>query len=344
MAARTPLEMMQQRMRAVDRRRLLRPMRSTELLDVALRAYQVLGHSILRLTALPMLLCYAGLTFAAHFILPNLAQTSNPHSATVQVSEVMFVVSVGLLVAMPLFLVGIGYSMGVAVRLVSDFVLGNPVHLGAAVLAARASAMLMARMLLGVLLRSCAVLMVSGLLLLASALAEQAGGGWFGAALTTAILGLIAGGLTMPFVLYRLALAPAALVLEGVKPKDAYRRSAELMRKTKYQPAATETIVSTWLTLGFVALVLYGGVQGGLAMLELTTAARNWSGSGLAGEIAYALLSQIPAYVVLLLVTPIWSAACTVLYYDRRSRLEAYDIAVLAQDVLKADRRTVWLH
>ena len=61
----SPQEFYRSRMRSVDRRRLLTPRNTGEILDLATRLYQRLALPLLRLTFPPMLFCFLGLIFFA---------------------------------------------------------------------------------------------------------------------------------------------------------------------------------------------------------------------------------------------------------------------------------------
>lgn len=346
MASPSPLDFYKQRMRSIDRRRLLRPMRTGEIIDLALRCYQVLARPILRLTLIPMLFCYAGLVFVATFVLPQLVQTSQPDSLAGQVSEVLIAYGVGLAVALPLFVVGLGYASGLTVRLVSDFILGDPVSIVKARDAAAVAAKSMTKLLFSVFFRSFFILLLAGAMLLLSALLEAEGlenGVVFLLASITSVGAIVIGFLAVPIVLCMYALCPQVAVIEGLPSKACLNRSRALMKSHRYQTGASESIIGIWLIMAFVALAIYFGAGLVIGMTGLEAWLRNLLQIGPAGSVAAAMLEMLPAYITLWLVLPIWSAVTTILYYDRRVRLEALDIWMLADDVLKADRKTVLL-
>jgi len=346
MSSPSPLDYYKQRMRSIDRRRLLRPMKTGEIIDLALRCYQFLARPILAQTLIPMLFCYAGLVFIATFVMPQLFQTSQPESLAGQVSEVLVAYVIGLAVALPLFVVGLGYASGLTVRLVGDFVLGDPVSIQQAKRAAAVAAKSMTKLLFSVFFRTFFILLLAGGLLIASAVLEsmdQEQGVLFLLTSMTSVGALIIGFLAIPFVLCMYALCPQVAVIEGLPSKQCMARSRALMKSHRYQTGAAESVVGIWLIMGFVALAIYFGAVLIIGMTGLEGWLRNLLQIGPAGTVATSMLEMLPAYVTLWLVLPIWSAVTTILYYDRRVRLEALDIWILADDVLKADRKTVLL-
>ena len=114
-----------QRSARFDRRARLRPMTGMEVVDVAVRAYQLLGSTILRLTAVPTLLCVSALAFVTGYVLPKLLVTESAGSVTGQVQEVVFALVLIIAIGGPLFLIGSSYSSAIITSLVSDFMVGN---------------------------------------------------------------------------------------------------------------------------------------------------------------------------------------------------------------------------
>lgn len=345
MASPSPLDFYKQRMRSVDRRRFLRPMSSGEIIDLATRCYQVLAKPVLRLTILPMLFCYAGLIFLQTFILPQLFETRS-EAVSGQVAEVMIAYCIALVVALPLFVVGLAYSSGLTVRLVSDFILGNEVDIEKAKIAAATSGKAMIKLLYGVFFRAAGIILLAGLCLVASAYLESLGlqeNVIFLLASMASIGGLLIGILAIPIVLNMYALVPQAAVMEGLAGKDAFQRSRALMKSVRYHGNASSTTVGTWIVCFFVFLGLNLGFGAILELINFSTTIQSALQLGSFSTVLVSALEMLPTFLALWLIAPIWSTATTILYFDRRVRLEALDIWLLADDVLKSDRKTVLL-
>lgn len=110
----------------------------------------------------------------------------------------------------------------------------------------------------------------------------------------------------------KFGLAVPAVVLEDMKSKEAFPRSATLTKD-----AVGRIVVIYFLTWLLVAAI-GGGVGAVLASIGLGVKA----GGSVTGE----LIKQIVSAVVQTVVTPIMSIALTLAYYDQRVRKEAFDI------------------
>jgi hypothetical protein len=108
-------------------------------------------------------------------------------------------------------------------------------------------------------------------------------------------------------------LAVPAVVLEDIKAKQAFKRSAEL---TKGAVGRILTIYFLSWLLVIVASAAIGALLGALAP-SLTKAA---------GTTASSVFQYLLSAAVNTLVTPIMSIALTLMYYDQRVRKEAFDI------------------
>ena len=320
-------------------------MKSGEIIDLATRCYQVLAKPVLRLTILPMLFCYAGLIFLQTFILPQLFETRS-EAISGQVAEVMVAYCIALVVALPLFVVGLAYSSGLTVRLVSDFILGNEVDIEKAKVAASTSGKVMIKLLYGVFFRAAGVLLAAGLLIVASAYLESIGledNAVFLLASMASIGAIFVGLLAVPIVLNMYALVPQVAVVENLSGKEAFKRSQHLMKSVRYHGSASSTTVATWIVCFFVFLGLNLGFGAILGLINFASSIQSTLQLGSLSTVLVSALEMLPTFLALWLIAPIWSTATTILYFDRRVRLEALDIWLLADDVLKSDRKTVLL-
>lgn len=326
-----------------DRRSLLRPMSSGQIIDTATRAYQRLGKSILQLTAAPMLLCFCVLLFFFLFLGPAFFRTSNPESIGTQLVEAAIIGLVALFVALPLFLIGLGYAQALITRLVGDFVLGNKPDENSALAAASRGLKTTVRVLMRTFVAAFLGLAVGlGFLALGALLTERSSPDNPLPALL-GVLSIVAFCIA-PFlfviVLLRCALAPSIVVLEEASAKQAVERSQRLLSATRGQVGGSGTLIGLASLCLLVFLMLWGATTAGFGMLGLFEHVRNFFGDGPLGMILQGLVAMLPAYFALWVTMPIWSTACTILYFDRRIRLEGYDITVLEQDVRRASRKS----
>lgn len=333
----SPEEFLQRRMRSVDRRRLLQIRTPQQILDFSTRLYHKLAWPILRMTLPSMVLLYAGLVFFQGFVLPGILTTRNPENMAVQFGEVMVVYAVALFVALPVVVIALGHTVGLTTRLIAGYVLEQKVDFAAASAAARKGAMTMVGLLAHIFLRSGVVLMVSGGIMLLSAYADRAGYNTSASdlAMFLAVIGIVAGFILVPVVMSRLALAPAIAAVEGTNSATAMRRSKTLMAKSRHIPSGYDTLLNLWVASIVVALVLWGGFALSFAMTGITGFIDGLGGRSILGAIAAETLRTLPSFLAVWLLVPFMTCCVTVLYFDRRVRLEALDIEVMAHDVLK---------
>lgn len=328
-------------MRSVDRRRLLTPRTPGQTIDFSTRMYHKLAWPILRLTIPSMILLFSGLVFFQGFVLPGLLTTRDADNVTVQLGEVMTVYAVALFIALPVVVIALGHTVGLSTRMISDYVMEQRVDLSAAAASARTGAWTMVRLVLHIFLRSGIVLMAAGAMMLASAYFEQAGmvAGFGDLAAVFAILGLIVGFAMVPIVMSSLALAPAIVVVEGATPREALARSKTLMRKSRHIPSGYDTLFHLWIVSFFVAFVLWLGFYLAFSMSGLSDIIAGLGGSSVALGIVSETIMTIPTFAAIWILIPFMTCCVTVLYFDRRVRLEALDIETMAHDVLKGSEK-----
>jgi hypothetical protein len=129
----------------------------------------------------------------------------------------------------------------------------------------------------------------------------------------------VVGGGVIVFVLVRLSLAYAVVVVERVGPVTALQRSFRLVRG-RY-----------WRTL--FTLVLAGIIAGFVA--QIVSLPFSVPGS-LFGDWAGVVFSAVGGVVVAVLTTPLAANAQTLLYFDGRVRVEGYDLDVLSRELTAA--------
>ncbi|MBX3112914.1 MAG: hypothetical protein KF857_13020 [Fimbriimonadaceae bacterium] len=343
MAAQTPFDLFQARMRSIDKRRLLKPMRDSEVVDVATRVYQNLAGPMLRQSLVPMAFCYAAIVQVYAFVLPLIFQTKTDQLAG-QVGEVVVGLTVALLVSLPLFVLGVGYTMAVCGRLAADFVMGDPPDEKAAASLAMKSTPSMMRLMGDITLRAAGPVLAGVAFMTVSAVMGQRAGDE--AALLSGFLAVIAflcSLVAVPWALYSYALAPTAMVFEGVKGKAARQRSRLLMKSYPFHGAAGSSLLIVWLIIFLVGVSLFAGFSILVSLVAATPFYQGLSFSGTGGQLMKTMIEMLPAFFTCWLAVPLYATTTTVLYFDRRVRIEAFDIRTLAEDIKNADRSTILL-
>jgi hypothetical protein len=309
-------------------------MRTGESIDLAVRMFQVLGWSLLRLSAAPALFCMAGIAFLSTFVLPNLGTTTQSNWIG-QVGELVETIGIGLLIGGPLYLIGAGAISVVATQLVSDYMLGNVPDEKTA---QRTLGLTLGRIIKlsfrETLLCTSGLLVATLLLVISAALHQFVPGSDFvtGLVAASAILGFVIG--TFMFVYMRSihSMAPAALVLEGLSARDAARRSNELGKGSR------GSFLSVLFAMGLVVFVFLIGFFGIDGLLGLDGFVRQLADQLPLSFLWMTLYQMAPFYCILWIGLPFWSSAVTLIYYDRRIAKEGFDIDALAGDIWRADQ------
>ncbi|MEQ1936128.1 MAG: hypothetical protein ABL962_19915, partial [Fimbriimonadaceae bacterium] len=85
-------------------------------------------------------------------------------------------------------------------------------------------------------------------------------------------------------------------------------------------------------------LLLAAGIGSGIGLLFSFDEFNVWLESSSGADLSTKLLEIIPTFLAIWLLVPVWAVTTTLIYFERRVRLEGYDIEALAQDVWRNDR------
>lgn len=320
----------------------LNPMRSGEIIDTSTQTYQSIGLLLLKAIFVPSLLCFASLAFLFEQVLPRFFVTSSPDNITNQLVEAIAVLAVTVGVGAPLFFIGASYSIALVCQLVSDYMIGVTPSIKGAKRAARSC--LWRAVWLSVRQSFLACLgFVAGMLgLISSAFIETTFPGSVWSALITvfAVICLVFGALLMPVVLGMYAIAMPVCLLEGVGVRDAVKRTRYLMRKHSNQPSGYDTIFLLYLVVIFLLVMIFGGFSMAYSLIPVGDWINSFDILARYRTGIEAVLGGIPLLLTLWVLIPVWGTTTTLLYLERRIRLEGYDIETLAKDVWRADRQS----
>ncbi len=315
------------------------PLKSGEIFDEAFSLYRTHGADLLKLIALPSALTFAFFILSWELVGRNLFVTDNPENVFQQATELIALVGIGFFVAAPVVLTTYSYMTALVSLYVSDVHLGRTPYLRA--IHTRTLKLLpkLTALMLVFFMYSFAGILVGMVFLLASAIiTDQYGGAQVVAPIASllGILGVSMGIVILPFAFARYALAPVAMVNENLGVKDALRRARELV--TSKGAPSSMTIWGLLFVIFSLQYLLWGGLSlpalGVLDFLQLQGVAS----SSLSLKALYYFLSVSGGYLAFLLVHPVLFSGLTYVYFDRRVRIEGYDIELLAQEIWRHDR------
>ncbi len=311
-------------------------MSSNEILDASFGACRKLGGPLLQLTLAPTALCLAAVAFLFAYVIPALNFTKDPGSFAVQASEILGLMLLGLVVGGPLVIIGLATSSAIAVQLTSGLMMGRPLDKEAALDAVRQNLALILRLTLRELFIASLGIVIGGAITLF--------GGYLSTVTTsdTVTAGLVAAvgilGLFLGFAVFLQVMAthslaiPAALV-EKLGPTAAAKRSKQLLKGSALVPSGIRTIWSLYFVLFFVMIALVLGISIALELMHIGELGPKLFPGSLIGQLWATIWDLTPVFVILWAVIPAWGVTTTMLYYERRIRLEGFDIEALASEI-----------
>ena len=327
----------------LNRRARLRTMTSSEVIDHAIRVYQQLGWTFLKATVVPTLFVVAAIAFVLDIVRPMLFTTSDASNLTTQYSEVLVALALAILVGGPLVIIGVSATTAIVTQLVSDYMLGNVPSIDGAIRAARRTLGSLIRVHFFEFILACSgVIAGFGLSILSSVLDQSTDQDNLVAGLVAflAICGFVFGGLFFLLVVSRHALAAPIAVLEGLGPRDAARRSVQLMKGAGTITSGYGHVWSLYTVLFFVSLLVGTGLSGFLSFIGLQERLVVLFDNLPYGGVLIKALELLPLFLWVWAMVPVWATTVAIIYYERRIRLEGYDIEALAADVWRTDRQT----
>ncbi len=315
-------------------------MQLAELFDLSLRVYRTLGWKILSACIVPSIFTLAGVAFLFEYVLPGFFTTNQGTKESGQVIEAIMNLGLGVFVAGPLMLIGIALATTYIAPLVSDFMHGAPPNYKAAQEAQRKTALRMLWLSIKESLFATSGVVVGALFLFLSWIATYMTASDNVIAGVVAVLGvcaIIAGSLMVLFVISIHAIIAPISAIENVPWRKAGRRSKDLMKSRPYQGSGYEAIWSLYSLLLFIIIILFGGTAAIGGLVGIT----NWAGALNLRElrpVVEGVFDLVPYFLCIWVIIPVWAVSTTIIYFERRVRLEGYDIEALAADVWHPER------
>jgi hypothetical protein len=308
------------------------------LIDLGFETYRAIGWRLLRETFLPSVLLGILIVSTLTYLFPNLFTTSSPDSTVAQFGEVATWLSITVILAVPAAMALLCYSGGVCASMTANYVRGERVDADLASINARQKIGALAMTMLWSLGPAIALFAASVGVLALSALSGAESLTGAGVASFLGVLGLIGATVALPLTSSRYGLLPTVVMLEGLRGRVAARRALKLIQRTSSQPSGEDLYGSVW---GLVLLLIFLGSIGIGIGLEWVGTQSAIEGSGdrpVAAQLANLVVNLVPIIAMIWVCVPLWSVMSTLLYFDRRIRLEGLDIETLAQGARREPR------
>jgi len=311
-----------------------------EILDTSMGVYQTMGWTLLRVSAVPSLMCLAALIFAFDYVIPALQYTNNPANIDAQLLEALVTLFLGVCVGGPLFFFGVAYAGALITQVVGDYVSGAMPDIEAAKRAARRNLWRVGALSFKQCMWAFAGLIISALSLMVSA--------WITTHFSESdipifvagfgIFAMIVGLVVLPFILSVDALAVAACVNEGLGVVAATRRGRALLKGGPHRPSGYDTIWALGAVVALLLLLVLGGMEGALSLAGVPNWIERLQPNMLLRPVLAGAAAYLAPYLAIWTLVPVWCTTTTILYFERRIRLEGYDIESLAKDIWRADK------
>ncbi|MFM9873350.1 MAG: hypothetical protein ACKVQS_07790 [Fimbriimonadaceae bacterium] len=338
MELKDPIELHLQRVNSLDRRQFLRPMTSSEKLERSARIYQLSARKILAKTLLPSLFCFVSLIFGGAYLLPSFFVIVGGDQLTDDLSRVGIAAILTIFLAIPLFMFGLGQCFASAVAETNDYITGDRLPGEPAVTKLEIpNPWKFTNLLSLAALESFLPILAASICFLLGAVIQSAAPD----SIVPGLLGVIgfliamASFVVTPILFFRNCLVPVVAVLEKGDGKSIRTRARMLARSKGNIPGIAESMLH-----GFVVFLIVGGglflmFQIAINLILGMGTIENWLGSVIFGDLIKSAGEMLPLFAIIWLLTPFWAALSTVNYYDRRIKLEGFDIRMLAKDVLE---------
>lgn len=338
MELKDPIELHLQRVNSLDRRQFLRPMTSSEKLERAARIYQLSARRILAQTLLPSLFCFVSMIFGGAYLLPSFFVIIGGDKLTDDLSRVGIAALLTLFLAIPLFMFGLGQCFATAVSETNDYITGDRLPGEPQVTKLDIPNPWKFTSILSIAaLESFLPIFAASLCFILGALVQNTAPD----SILPGFLGVIGFLIAMasfvitPILFFRNCLIPVVAVLEKGDSKTIRSRGRYLAKAKGNITGVAESMIHGLIVFLFVGGGLFAMLQIAFSIILGMGAIENWLGSVIFGDLLKSAGQMLPLYAIIWLLTPFWAALCTVNYYDRRIKLEGFDIRMLAKDVLE---------
>lgn len=306
----------------------LRPYGTNELTETATSLFREFGAKLLGRTFLSSVYFAGAILFLYSFLVPRSFQTVNPKSVSDQMFEFVLVALLGGAAAIPLIAFGLAGVLTTSAVVVSTWIHGEDIQWNRVEQATSKHVLkvvgLIIRVGLSILASSLAGM---GLIALSGLLVKVLGTNspWPG---IVTLFGILLTGFGLIYACVSLgprALAVSAMVAEGLNTKEAVSRSRFLGKpRNRLEPGVPiGTALNVFIAVTFLAYIGIGTAAG---LFPIETYLERVSTSLIVKRVLMSLIEIGPLVLGVCLTLPFAGILLALSYFDRRARLEGYDI------------------
>jgi hypothetical protein len=129
------------------------------------------------------------------------------------------------------------------------------------------------------------------------------------------------------------ALSIPVAILEKCPAGQSVRRSRQLLKRAGYHPGGTGTIWSLYVLLAILLMVLQIGMGVSVELVSAHERIESVFGPTALTALSTKLLDLLPTFLTLWTLIPVWASVITIVYYERKIRIEGFDIDILASEI-----------
>lgn len=302
-----------------------------ETIDASANLYRLVGWPLLKACWLSATLMYLGYEFLLSAALPRIAKTAYPGNLAAQLMEMTVLLMIISCVIIPLILFGASWVTAVSAQVAASVIQGNTFQIGHATATANrnifrlfglTAAQSFARF--GAMAFSAILIFGGGFL--AKSVPDNAGGDFLsGLALVAGFAGIAVGIILSLVFTIQYSLAVPAMLVEGIGVRAALKRSKNLLKRRKGVPDGSTAAFNGLVLTVFLFLLLIAGISTIYSYVNSRAIYAVINQFPLGGYLP-AFLERLPVFLALWVIVPFGACLNTMIYFERRVRLEGFDI------------------
>lgn len=311
----------------------LRPMRSGEVIELALRVYRRVGFGLVKSSFPAAFITFLVLALTINVVVPGYFETSDSTSLQTQAKEVAFLSLASLILLVPI----IAFATANVIYH-SQIAAWNYLVPSTKIPHYKDAILSLFGLVFRVMMISTAPAMATLVILFISAFLSDSSLSWGSIASGgIGIVGLAVSGIWI-FIMPLLNLgAPAVLFFEGGAIKDVLKRN-KILSKTRIGFDAG-LVPRSFLALVVIGLVFMSGTGYLMAFFHLTDLVKSVIGTSVFAQLITNLFDQVPLLLAIVILEPLLGVIVAINYINARIFADGLDIKLLHAELLPRTAR-----